>query len=115
VWTAAHLLMGFRYDPALVQTLFHGVFDMKESATYQAILREGEAKGEANEARKMLLLQGRSRFGEPSPEVVAALQALTDVSRLEDLGVRLLQASSWHELLGLNGPNRRSRSRRKTS
>jgi hypothetical protein len=59
-----------------------------------AILR----KAEANEARKMLLLQGRSRFGEPSPEAVAALDALTDVSRLEELGIRLLQVSSWQEL-----------------
>ena len=80
---------------------------MKESVTYQAIIEE--------EARKMLLLQGRSRFGKPSPQVVAALNALTDVSRLEELGVRLLNVSSWEELLGLNGPGRRRRSRKKTS
>lgn len=99
VWEATLLLMGFRYNPALVQALFKGVFDMEASATYMAILR----KGEANEARKMLLLQGRSRFGEPPPEAVAALDAQTDVSRLEELALRLLQASSWHDLLGLDG------------
>ena len=72
---------------------------MKESITYQAILREGEV----NEARKFLLLQGRIRFGEPPPQAVAALDALTDVGRLEELGARVLQASGWQELLDLNG------------
>jgi hypothetical protein len=103
--------MGLRYERALVQTLLRGVVSMKESVTYQAIIEEGEER----EARKMLLLMGRSCFGEPPPEVVAALDALTDVSRLEELGVRLLQASSWQELLGLNGPSRRRRGRKKTS
>jgi hypothetical protein len=62
----------------------------------------------------MLLLQGRSLYGEPPPEAVTALEALTDVSRLEELGIRLLSASSWQELLGLNGPSRPRRGRRKT-
>jgi hypothetical protein len=88
---------------------------MKESVTYQAILREGRAEGKIEEARNMLVLQGRSRFGEPPPEAVNALNALTDLGRLEELGVRLLHASSWRELLGLNGPRRRGRGRRKTS
>jgi len=88
---------------------------MEEAVTYQAVISKGEAKGKTEEARKMLLLQGRSRFGEPPPEAVAALDALTDVSRLEELAVRLLSASSWQELLGLNGPSRRGRGRRKLS
>jgi predicted transposase YdaD len=111
LWSAAYILMGLRYDRALIQTLLQGVVTMKESVTYQAIIEEGEAR----EARKMVLLMGRTRFGEPPPEAVAALDALTDVTRLEELGVRLLQASSWHELLGLSGPGRRSRGRKKSS
>jgi predicted transposase YdaD len=103
LWSAAYILMSVRYEQALIQTLLQGVLAMKESVTYQAILREGEAKGEANEARKILLLQGRIRFGEPPPQAVAALDAITDVSRLEELGARLLGASSWQELLDLNG------------
>jgi predicted transposase YdaD len=87
---------------------------MEESVTYQKIIRKGEALGEARgevrgkieEARKLLLLQGRSRFGEPPPEALAALAAFTDVSELEELGVRLLRASSWQELLGSNGASR---------
>lgn len=92
---------------------------MKESVTYQAIIEEGEAKGkakgEANEARKILLLQGRDRFGEPPAGAVAALDAVTDVQKLEELALRLLHASSWQELLGLNGVGRRSRGRKKTT
>jgi len=100
-----------------------GVVTMKESVTYQAIIEEGMAeglakglaKGEIDEARKILLLQGRSRFGEPSPEVVAAVHAVTEVQKLEELTVRLLQAASWQELLGLNGQDRPGRSRKKKS
>src|SRR5207302_4518799 len=66
LWFAAYILMGLRYESAIVQSLLRGVVNMKESSTYQAILEEGEAIGKAEEARKMLLLQGRDRFGEPS-------------------------------------------------
>jgi predicted transposase YdaD len=89
---------------------------MKESVTYQAILEEGKAEGIAEgslkEARKMVLLMGRSHFGQPaSPRVVAALEAITEASQLEELGVRLLQVSGWQELLGTNGAGRRGRRR----
>ena len=84
---------------------------MKESVTYQAIIEEGEA----NEARKILLLLGRNRFGEPSTEDMSALNALTDVQKLEEMTVRLLEATSWHELLGMNGPGRRGRGRKRLS
>jgi hypothetical protein len=113
LWSATYILMGMRYERALVQSLLQGVLTMKESVTYQAIIEEGEALGEAKEARKMILLQGQSKFGEPSAEAEAALNALSDVRQLEKLGVRLLRASSWEELLGSNGPSRRGRSRRK--
>jgi hypothetical protein len=115
LWSAAYILMGLRYEQALVQKLLQGVMAMKESVTYQAILEEGRLKGELEEARKVLLLQGRSRFGEPSAEALAAVNGLTDVQKLEELTVRLLQATTWHDLLGLNGPSRRGRGRKKTS
>ena len=90
---------------------------MKESVTYQAILEEGKAEGEAEgkaeEARKMLLLQGRDQFGEPSAKIVALLDAVTDLGRLEALVIRLLHVKSWEELLGVNGTTRHPRGRRK--
>ena len=115
LWSAAYILMGLRYQDAFIHTLLRGVATMEESVTYQAILKEGEARGKATEARRMLLLQGRTRFGEPSAKVVAALDALSDVSQLEELAIHLLQASSWEELLGLNGSARRTRGRKKSS
>jgi hypothetical protein len=117
LWSAAYILMGLCYEQALIQTLLRGVVNMKESVTYQAILEEGEAigeaKGEAKEARKMLLLQGRDRFGEPSAKIAARLDAVTDLSRLESLAIRLLHVKSWEELLGANGTTRHLRGRRK--
>jgi predicted transposase YdaD len=110
LWSATYILMGTRYERALIDTLFQGVLAMEESVTYQAILHkgkaqgkaEGKAEGETEEARKILLLQGRSRFGEASSVVLAAVEAVADVQKLEELSVRLLQAASWHDLLDLN-------------
>ncbi len=119
LWSAAFILMGLRYEQALIKRLLQGVSAMKESVTYQAILKEGLeegiTEGSIQEARKILLLQGRSQFGEPSAEELAAVNAMTDVQKLEKLTVRLLRASSWQDLLGLGGPGRRGRSRKKTS
>jgi predicted transposase YdaD len=119
LWSAAYVLMGLRYEQALIQTLLQGVITMKESVTYQAILEEGkaegEAKGRAKEARKILLLLGRDQFGEPSATVQAALDVLDDVNRLEALTMRLKHAASWQELLGLPGTRRRSARKKPSS
>src|ERR1051326_368467 len=110
--SATYILMGLRYEQALVQAVLKGVANMKESVSDQAILDEGEAKGSLREARKLILLQGRSRFKQPAPpQIVAALEAITAASQLEELGVRLLQVSSWQKLLGANGGGRRGRRR----
>ena len=68
---------------------------MEESSTYQFLL----AKGALKEAKKLLLVQGRNRFGPPDGTIVAAIDAITDLERLEQLGERLLDVSSWQELL----------------
>src|SRR5262249_44801849 len=115
LWSAANILMGLRYERALVQKLLQGVVTMKESVTYQAILEEGQIEGKIKEARRIVLLLGRDQFGEPSADVQAALDAITDVNRLEELTIRSKHVSSWQELLGLNGPGRRGRGRKKTT
>jgi hypothetical protein len=108
LWSATYILMGLRYEQALIGTLLQGVVSMKESVTYQAILEEGKAEGKAEEARKILLMLGRRQFGKPSADVQATLDALADVSRLEELTLRVKHATSWEELLGTPGPQRRS-------
>jgi hypothetical protein len=58
------------------------------------------AKGAVKEAQKMFLSLARARFGPPTPQVEAAVAAIADVDRLEQLGERVLFVSSWEELLG---------------
>ena len=82
---------------------------MEDSDTYLEILEEGAAK----EARKFLLLLGTDRLGEPDRATKAALEAINDPERLEQLGRRMLQVGSWQELLAKSGAPKRSRQRNK--
>jgi predicted transposase YdaD len=107
--TAAYLLMGLRYEDELTNLLFEGIEVMKQSTTYQSILKEGrqegrqegESLGRVHEAQRILLLQGTKRFGEPSEATAAALEEIQDVERLETLGVRILEPAvvNWNDLL----------------
>ncbi len=97
--TAAYVLTGLRFPRHLTIQFFQGESAMMESDTYLYILEQGEAKGVAKEARKILLLQGRERFGEADANVRAAVESITDLERLERMSVRLLAVSSWQELL----------------
>jgi hypothetical protein len=56
-------------------------------------------EGQEYRARLILLLLGRKRFGEPIPEIVLALQSIDDLDRLEHMNLRLLDVSSWKELM----------------
>jgi predicted transposase YdaD len=108
--------MGLRYEQELVARLLRGVMGMEESTVYQAIIEQGiargEIKGRREEARRMILLQGTKRFGPPAADVTAALEAIDDLERLEELQLKLLDVASWPELLP---PTRRRSSRRKPS
>lgn len=99
LWAATFILMGLQYPAEVARQLLQGVMGMKESVTYQAIIEEGRAKGVAQGMSKTLLRQGRKRFGPPSEATVAAIEAITDLNRLEALSERLLDVSSWDELL----------------
>ena len=89
--------------------LFQAVLNMRESVTYQAILKEGRLE----EVRNVLLLQGRDRLGVPSAKIIALLFAETDLGRLEALAIRLLHVKTWEELFGVNGTTGSPRRRRK--
>jgi len=102
-WATTMILMGPRYDEVQVDELLRGVRQMRESVTYQAILREGRdegrVEGRVEGERRLVARLGTQRFGAPGPSVVAALDALTDVDALERLADRLLTAQSWDDLL----------------
>jgi predicted transposase YdaD len=104
LWAATYVLMGLRFGEALIENVLSGVLQMEESVTYQAILRRGREsgrqEGRAEEAVKTLLMQGRMKFQVPASEVQeAALNAITDLARLEALLGRILVVNSWDELL----------------
>jgi hypothetical protein len=50
-------------------------------------------------ARSLILRQGKKRFGPASASVEAALQAVNDRDRLEQIAERVLDATSWDDLL----------------
>ncbi|MCC7370165.1 MAG: Rpn family recombination-promoting nuclease/putative transposase [Chloroflexi bacterium] len=108
LWAATLLLLGLRYDDRTAGQILRGVRQMRESTTYQAILREGREEGQrlgeelgrAREARRTLLRQGARRFGEPSTDIVSAIENIADLDRLETLLLDLLTAESWSDLLG---------------
>lgn len=93
--TAAFVLTGMLVQREAARRIFRKVSVMRESDTYMAILDEGREE----EAKKMLLLQGRERFGSPGEATKAQLQAISDLERLERLIISVLRVSSWQELL----------------
>jgi predicted transposase YdaD len=93
--TATFVLMGLRYDAAIAAQLFQEITTMEESTTYQLII----SRGRLNEARRILLRQGRMKFGEPDAAVSATLEGIPDLDRLERMTDRILSATSWQDLL----------------
>ncbi len=98
--------MGIRFPEEFVSRFLEGVQNMRESTTYQAVLREGRDEGRiegrvAGEQRLLLHL-GTKRFGEPDAAILTAIEAIKDSDRLEALGERIVDMGiqTWHELLG---------------
>jgi hypothetical protein len=48
---------------------------------------------------KVLMLQGRLRFGEPSEDVRLGFWVLRDMARLERIAARIFDATGWEDLL----------------
>ena len=94
---AAYILTGLRLKaPNEVRQLFQGVsIAMRESVTYQAILEEGRVE----ELHRVILRQGRLRFGEANETVRNRLEAIRDIAVLEDLTDRLVVVSNWVQLM----------------
>ena len=109
VWAAVYVLLGLRYSDEFANTLFEEVLGMEQSTTYQAIVR----KGRAEEARRLLLLMGETKFGPPTAAVRGAIESIGELAELEQLGVRLVSADSWEELVPV--PARRRRASRRGS
>lgn len=125
LWETTLILMGLRYSDAIAGALLSGVRNMRESSTYQAILRESREEGlreglqkglerglerglkqglkEAQEgirreARVAILAVGRKRLGEPPTEILAAIERIKDVDRLNSILLATVDAASWDDL-----------------
>jgi hypothetical protein len=83
---------------------------MKESVTYQEIVREGRIE----EARRMLAIVGEQMLGTPDSQVYEWLDAIKSVKRLEQLAKRVPNVSTWQELLQ-SAPRKGRNGRRRSS
>ena len=72
---------------------------MKASATYQALLEEGAVIGQLREARRIVLMLGTNRFGEPDERTREAIESTKSLGRLEAMAGRLTEVETWDELL----------------
>jgi hypothetical protein len=70
---------------------------LEDSTTYQWLLGKGRAEG----MQKVILVQGRKRFGPPDAATEAAIKAIADQGRLERLADRVLDATGWPDLLAV--------------
>jgi predicted transposase YdaD len=119
LWAASYVLMGLRYDEAVIDSVLSGVMQMEESVTYQAILRRGLQdglqqglqqglekgirngirEGTIQEARRFFLAMAEQKLGRPGSSVLAKVSRIDDVVHLEALGKRLFSVATWDELL----------------
>lgn len=101
LWEATIQLLALRYDDEAVEAWRHlmATLDISKTALANLFRREGRDEGRVEEARESVLGLGRKRFGPPSAEVEAAIQAVSDLARLHELRDRLLDVADWRDLL----------------
>jgi predicted transposase YdaD len=101
--TAAFVLTGIRVARDRLTDVFRGVKIMHESSAFDLYeekgRQEGRQEGRLEESHRMLLRQGRHRFGAPAPDAEEALRSVRDLDRLERLADAILTANTWQELL----------------
>lgn len=101
------ILLGLNHSDAFINTLTKGVQKMRESSTYQMILREGRNEGIAigrdegreAEARELLLRMGTRRYGAPTAKQQARIEAESSRAQLEVWLLSLLDAPDWNTVL----------------
>ncbi len=101
LWTVTETLLGLRYQDPLLSIILKemdNMLDLEHSLSYQKIVAKGVARGEIKSLRETILRQGKKKFGEPSPEVLAEIFGIADEHRLIALSERILDAATWKEL-----------------
>jgi hypothetical protein len=122
LWAATELLLGLTHPRGRIEELtgeitamILGIRGLEESSVYQDIFAKGRAEGEAKgraegeakgraegeveQARRILLGLGRKKLGEPDERVLGLVAGISDLDRLDLLLDRLLEVTTWDELL----------------
>ena len=93
---SSYVLCGLRYERERITNLFRRLsMLMEDSTTYQEILEKGLSRGRRGTLQRLAI----KRFGPPSPKTLSVLQGITDTAQLDHLEERLLDATSWDDLL----------------
>ncbi|MBX3397438.1 MAG: hypothetical protein KF873_01745 [Gemmataceae bacterium] len=94
---SSFILCGLRYNEEVIQAAYQRVLGMKESVTYQAIIREGVAYGTIAARQTALLDVLEERFGVVPPELVAMIHATSDSAKLQTAIRRAVRVASLDE------------------
>ncbi len=112
IWGATEVLMGLYYSLEQVATFTEGISAMvlgirgiEESSVYQDIFGKGRLEGRIEDAKQVLLDLGQTKFGQPGEQVETVIAAMNDIGRLHALLKKVLNASSWDELLTPTDPS----------
>jgi hypothetical protein len=97
--TATFILTGLRVKQQSLGGIFSGVKIMHESSAFTLYEEKGRQEGRVEESHRVLLRQGRNRFGTPDAASESALRSIHDIDRLERMADAVLTAKSWAELL----------------
>jgi hypothetical protein len=105
LWEATIQLLGLRYDKTDIERWRDDMATLEFSKTDLAqIFRqegqaEGRVEGRVEEARESVLAIGNKRLGAPPANIANTIGSITDLKQLHDLRERVLDITSWHELL----------------
>jgi hypothetical protein len=93
--TASFVLAGMHTPRDVLQAIYREALSMHENPAIAIIMEDGAIR----QLRKTILTLGTYRFGAPTPEQVARLNAIDDPDRLERMSLRVLRARGWVALL----------------
>jgi hypothetical protein len=95
--TAAFILSGMRIPKERLSGVYEGVRIMHKTTAWDSAVDEGIIKGEL----RILLMQGRDRFGDPDAKIESVLRAINDLERLERMAIAIHRVRSWKGLLAI--------------
>ncbi len=96
ILSCADILAGLRYEKALIRQVFREEV-MRESVTYQAILKEGRREGIQQGEAAIILRQLTRRIGIVDSSLQERIQRLS-ITQLEELGEALLDFTTAADL-----------------